>query len=96
MSPKLITESLSLPLINHKFISLEQLKTILNFFGWECATISFHSYERNRILPALCSEVKKKKKISGFKKSVKLFRKIDVMSVSYFRHKPSFKIHSRC
>ena len=89
MSPKLITESLSLPLINHKFISLEQLKTILNFFGWECATISFHSYESNRILPALCSEVKKKKKISGFKKSVKLFRKIDVMSVSYFRHKPS-------
>ena len=88
MSPKLITESLSLPLINHKFIPLEQLKTILNFFGWECATISFHSYERNRILPALCSEVKKKK-ISGFKKSVKLFRKIDVMSVSYFRHKPS-------
>lgn len=89
MSPKLITESLSLPLINHKFISLEQLKTILNFFGWECATISFHSYESNRILPALCSELKKKKKISGFKKSVKLFRKIDVMSVSYFRHKPS-------
>ena len=89
MSPKLITESLSLPLINHKFISLEQLKTILNFFGWECATISFHSYESNRILPALCSEVKKKKKVSGFKKSVKLFRKIDVMSVSYFRHKPS-------
>ena len=88
MSPKLITESLSLPLKNHKFISLEQLKTILNFFGWECATISFHSYERNRILPALCSEVKKKK-ISGFKKSVKLFRKIDVMSVSYFRNKPS-------
>ena len=88
MSPKLITEILSLPLINHKFISLEQLKTILNFFGWECATISFHSYERNRILPALCSEVKKKKDFR-LQKISKLFRKIDVMSVSYFRQKPS-------